>query len=923
MSVRDLEYLFNPRSIALIGASKRAGSVGAVLAQNLFGGGFEGPIMPVNPKHSAIGGSMTWKDIESLPMVPDLAIVATPADAVPQVIADLNKKGCKAACVITAGFGEGDDKEGHARRQAVMDAAGSMRILGPNVLGMMVPAIGLNASFAHMNPKIGDLAFVAQSGAVLTSVLDWATGRGIGFSHMISVGDKMDVDFGDMLNYLATASEVRAIMLYIEAVGDAAKFMSAARAAARTKPVVVIKAGRMAEGAKAASSHTGALAGSDSVYDAAFRRAGMLRVYDMQELFDAVQTLSSELRRMGSLADGDPNTVGDRLAILSNGGGIGVLATDSLIEQGGHLAELSPQTIEKLNACLPTTWSKGNPVDIIGDAPGSRYRESLQALIADEAADAVLVLNCPTAISNSLEAAEAVLEVARDRHRPILTSWLGDGSAAESRRRFVEARIPTYNTAEEAVRGFMHVVRYRRNQVNLMQVPSARANSVEPDRDKVRSIIDQALSEDREWLSEVEAKQVLEAYGIPIVRTEIGRTPAEAAEIARGFSMGDLVAVKILSRDITHKSDVGGVVLNLSSPDQVYNATESMLKRMHQEFPDAQIEGVSVQQMIRRPGAHELIVGLNEDPQFGPVVLFGKGGKEVEIVGDTVTGLPPLNDVLAQTLIEETAVHKLLRGYRDEPPVDFESLRLVLIQIGQLAIDFAEVKELDINPLIADSAGVMALDARIRVAAVSRELRDNPARRLAIHPYPRDQEGTVPLRDGTMVNVRPIRPEDAPGLSDLVARSAPEDIRFRFLHPMRLLPERLAARLSQIDYAREMAFVALDPADSDSIIGVARLIANADGAEAEYAILLRQDHKGEGLGYALMCLLIKYARQRGIDVLYGDVLRDNKPMLDMCADLGFTQHSDPSDAGLVRVQLMVTSQTTPTASKNRQAEPIN
>ncbi|MDF1751027.1 MAG: GNAT family N-acetyltransferase, partial [Alphaproteobacteria bacterium] len=546
-----------------------------------------------------------------------------------------------------------------------------------------------------------------------------------------------------------------------------------------------------------------------------------------------------------------------------------------------------------------------------------------EALIADEAADAVLVLNCPTAIADSLEAAEAVLDVARSHHRPILTSWLGDGSAAASRRRFVEARIPTYNTAEEAVRGFMHVVRYRRNQMNLLQVPSARPNSVEPDRIKVRGIIDQALSEEREWLSEVEAKQVLEAYGIPIVRTEIGRTPAEAAEIAKGFSMGDLVAVKILSRDITHKSDVGGVVLNLSSPDQVYNATESMLKRLGQEFPAAHIEGVSVQQMIRRPGAHELIVGLSEDPQFGPVVLFGKGGKEVEIVGDTVTGLPPLNDVLAQTLIEETAVHKLLRGYRDEPPVDFESLRNVLIQVGQLAIDFAEVKELDINPLIADSAGVMALDARIRVATVSQELRDNPAGRLAIHPYPRDQEGTIPLRDGTKVDVRPIRPEDAPGLRDLVARSAPEDIRFRFLHPMRLLPERLAARLSQIDYAREMAFAALDPEGSGSIIGISRLIANADGGEAEYAILVRQDHKGEGLGYALMTLLINYARQRGIGMLFGDVLRDNKPMLDMCSDLGFTHHNDPSDAGVVRVQLLVTPDPTSSKVDARQPESIS
>ncbi len=905
MSVRDLDYLLKPRSIALIGASKRPGSVGAVLAHNLFSGGFEGPVMPVNPKHAAIGGSLAWKDIASLPTVPDLAVIATPSDVVPGVVAELRERGCKAACVITAGFGEGNDAEGMRRREALQQAAGPMRILGPNVLGLMVPGIGLNASFAHIPPLVGDLAFVAQSGAVLTSVLDWATGRGIGFSHLISLGDKTDVDFGDLLNYLATDPNVRAILLYIEAVGDAAKFMSAARAAARTKPVVAIKAGRMAEGAKAASSHTGALAGSDSVYDAAFRRAGMLRVYSMQELFDAVQTLSSALRRMGSPSDRSEDTVGDRLAILSNGGGIGVLATDSLIEQGGHLATLTPETIARLNACLPVTWSKGNPVDIIGDAPPERYRESLEALLEDDTSDAVLVLNCPTAISNSLDAAEAVISVSKGKSRPILTSWLGDGSAAPARRRFVSERIPTYNTAEEAVRGFMHVVNYRRNQSNLMQVPSARPNVTEPDRDAVRALIDTALAEERPWLSEVEAKRVLEAYGIPIARTEVARTAEEAGVLARGFAMGDLVAVKILSADITHKSDVGGVVLNLSSPQQVQEASAAMLKRLAEEFPEARIEGVSVQQMIRRPGAHELIVGLSEDPQFGPVVLFGKGGKEVEIVGDTVTGLPPLNDVLAQTLIEETQIHKLLRGYRDEPPVDFTSLRHALIQVGQLAIDFAEVKELDINPLIADRNGVMALDARIRVAPISDALAANPAKRLAIRPYPRDLEGVLNLRDGSEIPVRPIRPEDAPALRDLVARSDAEDIRFRFLHPMRDLPERLAARLSQIDYAREMAFVVFDPEDPSAIIGVARLIADADGGEAEYAILLRKDHKGEGLGYALMTRLIDVAKARNIGMLYGDVLKENGPMLAMCNDLGFTTHCDRDDPGLIRVTLML------------------
>ncbi len=907
MSVRDLDYLFKPASIALIGASKRPGSVGAVLARNLFAGGFDGPIMPVNPHHTAIGGSLAWPDIASLPMTPDLAVVATPADAVPGVVADLRDKGCRAVCVITAGFGEGGDAEGEARRAALLEAAGPMRVLGPNVLGLMVPGMGLNASFAHRDPLPGDLAFIAQSGAMLTSVLDWATGRGIGFSHLVSLGDKIDVDFGDMLNYLATDPKVRAILLYIEAIGDAAKFMSAARAAARTKPVVAIKAGRVAEGAKAASSHTGALAGSDAVYDAAFRRAGMLRVYDMRELFDAVQTLSSELRRMGTLGAAEAMTgPGDRLAILSNGGGIGVLATDSLIEQGGQLAALSPATIERLNGCLPSTWSKANPVDIIGDAPGSRYAEALEALLEDDGADAVLVLNCPTAISDSMEAAEAVLKVAAGHKRPILTSWLGDGSAQPSRRRFVESRVPTYFTAEEAVRGFMHVVRYRRNQMNLMQVPAAKAE-VAPDRDMVRGLIDRALAENRPWLSEVEAKQVLQAYGIPIARTEIARSPEQAEAAARGFSMGDLVAVKILSPDITHKSDVGGVVLNLTTPQQVREATAQMMERLSIEFPGARIDGVTVQQMVRRPKAHELIVGLNEDPQFGPVVLFGKGGKEVEIVGDTVTALPPLNDVLAQAVIEETAVYRLLKGYRDEPAVDFEAIRNALIQVSRIAADFAEIKELDINPLIADAQGVIALDARIRVAAATAAEADDPSARLAIRPYPRHLEGTVALQDGRQVAIRPIRPEDAGALQVLVARSDAQDIRFRFLHTMKDLPDRLAARLSQIDYAREMAFVAIDPDDDQAVIGVARLIADADGTQAEYSILLRKDHQGEGLGYAMMNRLIEFAQARGIGLIYGDVLDENEPMLSMCADLGFKRAPHKDDASVQRVTLKLAS----------------
>ena len=907
MSVRDLDTFFHPKSIALIGASNRPGSVGAVLARNLMDGGFDGPIMPVNPKHRSIGGVYAWPDIDSLPDTPDLAIVATPADAVAGVTADLRARGTRAVCVVTAGFGEGGDKTGEARRAALEKAAGPMRILGPNVLGLMVPGMGINASFSHICPPPGDLAFVSQSGAMLTAVSDWAASRGIGFSHLVSLGDKMDVDFGDMLNYLTSDPQVRAILLYIEAIGDARKFMSAARAAARTKPVVVIKAGRFAEGAAAASSHTGALAGADTVYDAAFRRAGMLRVFDMQELFDAVQTLSSDLRRLDA-------GISDRLAILTNGGGVGVLATDALMQRGGRLASLSAETIDKLNATLPATWSKANPVDIIGDAPGARYTAALEALLADPGADAVLVVNCPTAIADSSEAAEAIVGALPRQHKPVLTAWLGDNAAQKARTLFIRNRIPTYNTAEEAVRAFMHVVRYNRNQAMLMQAPpNVDGAGGEPDRAAVRRIIDAALAEGREWLSEAEAKRILDAYDIPIARTYTAPDAEAAYMVARGFKMGDLVAVKVLSKDITHKSDVGGVVLNLTTPEQVREATELMLTRLRKDYPDAEIEGVTVQEMIRRPGAHELIVGLNEDPQFGPVILFGKGGKEVEVVGDTATALPPLNDVLAESLIEETHVYRLLKGYRAEPAADLAALRRTLIRIGQLAIDFAEVKELDINPLIADAQGVVALDARIKVAADARP----PHARLAIRPYPRELEGTLTLRDGSPIQVRPVRPEDKENLKELVDRCEPEDIRLRFLHPMKRLPDQLAARLSQIDYAREMAFVAVVPErdgeddpdggnggpEHEHIAGVARLFADADLMEAEYAILLRRDLKGQGLGYALMRRLIEYGREAGIGRLTGDVLKENRAMLDMCRDLGFRLKEQFDDPGVMRVTL--------------------
>ncbi|MEM9629564.1 MAG: acetate--CoA ligase family protein [Pseudomonadota bacterium] len=631
MTIRNLEKLFKPETLALIGASKRPSSVGSVLAKNLFGGGFDGPVMPVNPKHRSIQGVLTFDSIASLPLVPDLAIIATPPKTIPGLITELGEKGTKAAVVITAGLGEQGDN-GKSLRQAMLDAARPhlLRIVGPNCLGVLVPGIGLNASFAHISPAKGKLAFVAQSGAVVTSVLDWATSRGIGFSHLVALGDMRDIDFGDMLDYLANDPGTNAILLYIEAITDARKFMSAGRAAARMKPVMVVKAGRHPEGARAAASHTGALAGADDVYDTAFRRAGMLRVIHLEELFDAVQTLAMVKPPKG-----------DRLAIVTNGGGVGVMATDALMDHGGELAKLDPKTLAELDKHLPPTWSKTNPVDIIGDAPPLRYEHAIKAVMDDPEVDAVLALNCPTAVASPDEAGAAVIRAVGKARRPLLTSWLGDGAALPARRRFADHNIPTFETPEDAIDAFMQLVAYRRNQQTLMETPESMPNAFEPDLATARSLIEGALNNGKTWLNEPSAKALMAAYDIPTAKTLVAKDPHEAASLAVEFGSG--VAIKILSDDILHKSDVGGVALNLFGPRHVEDAADAMLERVRALKPDAVIDGFSVQPMIRRPGAYELIIGVITDPTFGPLILFGQGGTAVEVMDDKALAMPPLN----------------------------------------------------------------------------------------------------------------------------------------------------------------------------------------------------------------------------------------------------------------------------------------
>lgn len=886
MSGRNLEYLLAPRSVALIGASDQPQRVGATVMRNLLEGGFDGPIWPVNLRHATVAGKPAFATVEDLPETPELAIICTPAVTIPALITSLGARGTRAAVVISAGL-DSPAPSGGTLAAAMLNAARpyGLRILGPNCVGLLLPRIGLNASFAHTHASPGNLAFIAQSGALTTAMLDWARTTQLGFSCFISLGNCADVDFGDLLDYLCHDPHTRAILLYIESITAARKFMSAARSAARNKPVIVVKAGRRAEGARAATSHTGALAGADDVYDAAFRRAGMLRVTTTRDLFDAAETLA----RMKPLA-------GERLAIVSNGGGPAVMATDALVAGGGALASLAPDTVTALDACLPPNWSHANPVDIIGDAPASRYAAALNCALHDPDVGAVLLIHAPTAIVPPVEIARACVNLLATANRAVLTCWMGGPAVREAQDICATAGVPTYSTPEEAVGAFQQAVNYQRNQRQLMEVPSSIPESFVPRRDEARAIIHNALAAGRALLTEPEAKDVLAAYCIPVVPTRTVRDVEEARQVA--VTIGFPIALKILSPDITHKSDVGGVALDIGSVAELETAAALMLHRCRERMPDARITGFSVQAMVKRSTARELIAGITVDPTFGPVILFGQGGIEVEIADDKAIALPPLNTALAADLIARTRIHRLLGAYRSRPPVNMRALELALVQLAQMAVDIAEIAELDINPLLADAQGVIALDARIRVVAATGSAAD----RLAIRPYPAELEENVQF-EGHSVVLRPIRPEDFPQHREFLAHISPEDMHSRFFGTVRILPDAQLASLTQIDYERAMAFVAESRGDDGRLetLGVARAHADADNLSAEFAVLVRSDLKGRRLGSMLLGKLIRYCRMRGIQQLTGEILAQNTRMLELAASLGFRHESVRE--GTVRVTL--------------------
>ena len=903
MSTYRLNTLFAPRSVAVVGASPREKSTGRAVLRNLQRGNFQGDIHLVNPNYNSIDGVSAVKSYDRLADAPDLALIAAPPQAVPSVVAAAAAKGTAACVILTAGLGHGPGSLAD-QCESVARAAG-MRLVGPNCLGVQVPGVKLNASFAASMPRPGDLALISQSGAIATGLVEWAAVRDIGFSGVVSIGDSIDVDIADLLDFFATDRATRAILLYVELIRDARKFMSAARAAARAKPVLVIKTGRHAQGAKAAMTHTGALAGSDAVYDAAFRRAGLLRVLDLDELFAAAETLGHRIILHGK-----------RLAILTNGGGVGVLAVDRLADFAGELAAISPDTIKQLDAALPPIWSHANPVDIAGDADDVRYAAALQHLLDDPANDAVLVMNVPTALASPTDAAKAVVAVTQQYRntrefapKPVFAVWIGGSAASET---FDAAGIPSYATETDAVQGFMHLVRYRESQELLMATPPSLPEDFSPDSSAVRPIIDAALREmkgdqragNRQvWLDPIEMTRIFQAYGIPITPAALARDAEEAVVVAKPhLAEGNSVVLKILSPDIVHKSEVGGVRLNLTSEKAVREAAADILSRARAAKPDARITGITVFPMIVRPKARELIVGVADDPTFGPVIVFGQGGTAVEVISDKALALPPLDLRLAQGLIARTRVSRILKAYRNVPAADEQAIALLLVKLAQLTADFPEIREIDLNPVLADETGVIAVDARVSVAPVEPRRGPSGHPRFAIRPYPKEWERHVTLEDGTALLVRPVRPEDEPLYGPFFAKVTQQDLRLRFFAPVKEFGHMFVARFTQIDYARAMAFLAIDKS-SGEMLGVVRIHADANFDNGEYAILIRSDLKGHGLGWLLMQQMIEYARREGLKCVRGQVLQENTEMLAMCRNLGFEIESDPEDPCVAVVSL--------------------
>lgn len=894
MTIRNLETALHPRSIAVIGATDAPASVGAVVLRNILSTGFAGPIWLVAEGPSEVMGIATHPDVASLPGIPDLAVILSPAGEVPGVIAALGAKGCRLNLVVSNGI-----TEENGLRQRMLDAArpSLSRVIGPGSMGLIVPAIKLNASATHMQPVSGQIALLSQSGAIANTLIDWAAQRGIGFSQIVALGGMADVDVGDCLDLLATDGRTRAIILYLESIPEPRKFLSAARAVSRLKPVIAIKAGRSETAAIAAATHTGVLSGADAVVEAALRRAGILRVRGLSEMFQAAETVA-RFRPLDRA----------RLAIVTNGGGAGVLAVERLSEGAGELAELAPETYAALEPLVPGHWARANPLDIGDDATAERYLSVLDRVAADKDVDVVLMMNCPSALVDSAEVARAVAKSTKRGlygGKPVLSSWLGGATAAGARSVLRAAGVASYDNPGSAAAAVGHLTSWGQAQAELMRVPDRREEealgATPPDaRARVEEIFAKAAASGRTVLSEPEAKAALAAYGVPVPALRVALSPEEARDkAAELLAEADALVVKILSPDVGHKSDIGGVVLGVTTPEAAVSAARGIAGRLHDALPEARLDGFVLQPMIHRPEAQELILGVAHDPVFGPVILFGMGGIAVEVLRDTAIALPPLDTRLAADLVAGTRVGELLAGYRGRPPADRTAIGRALIALSHMIEDFPCLRALDINPLLADQDGVVVLDARIEINPAEVGW-TGPNPHLAIRPYPGGWRRTHMGRDG-QYELRPILPADAALYPDFFPHVDPDDIRMRFLGPRKHFTETDAIRWSQLDYDREVAFIALTP--GGELAGVSRLSCDPDHRIAEYSLLVRSDLKGRGLGRALMTLLIDYARADGLERLEGMVLSENPGMRHLVGALGFQSAYMPDEPGVVMTHL--------------------
>jgi acetyltransferase len=889
MGQHYLKPLFAPKSVAVFGASDRVDSVGQIVFQNMLQSGFTGTLFAINPKHTDVQGCKAYPTLSQINETIELAVIATPPETIPDIIEDCGKQNVKAAVIITAGFSE-TGAVGKALENKVLENAKhyKIRLIGPNCLGVMRPDIGLNATFNKGSANPGNLAFVSQSGALCTAILDWAKSNNVGFSSVISMGSSADVDFGEIIDYLVSDPLTQSILLYIEGIRNARSFMSSLRAAARIKPVILVKVGRHDAGSKAAMSHTASMAGSDDAFDAAVRRAGVVRVRSVTQLFSAAKALSCGF-----------HPTGNRLAIVTNGGGPGVMATDCASDWGLDIADLSQTTIEKLNKVLPPTWSHANPVDIIGDAQADRYRHAVQACMEDPNVDGILAILTPQAMTKPLEAAHAVIEVSNQFSKPLLACWMGGAQVEESRSAFNEAKKPNFRTPEPAVEIFSFLSAYYQNQKLLMQMPGSLSHHLEPDVENARMIIEGALQEKRKILSEMESKALLSAFHIPVAQTSVAHSPNEALLIAQ--QLGYPVAMKINSPDITHKTDAGGIRLNLANAQAVRGAFHDIIENVKRNRPDATIEGISIQPMIVKPNGRELMVGVTNDPIFGPIITFGAGGTAVEILKDRSVSLPPLNAFLVKDLIQGTRVAKMLGAFRHMPSVNHESLESVLLRISEMVCELPMLMEMDINPLIVDETGALAADARVVV-----DFRPpNPDRyaHMTIYPYPAHMVKSMQLADGTDIVIRPIRPEDAKIEQEFVQNLSEEPRYFRFMDSIQVFSQSMLARFTQIDYNREMALIAVTEEQGKEIeLGVARYAINPDGESCEFALVVADSMRGKGLGHLLMVNLMDVARSKGLKIMEGEVLNNNHSMLKLMERLDFTVASNPEDDTLKTVR---------------------